>query len=33
MSASSHFKLSKELNHSRKGVINIQNTDDNECLK
>ena len=30
---SSYIKLPKELNHSRKGLINIQNTDDNECFK
>ena len=27
------MKLPKELNHPRKGLINIQNTDDNECFK
>ena len=25
--------LPKELNHSRKGLINIENIDDNECFK
>ena len=30
---SSYIKLPKELDHSRKGLINIQNTDDNECFK
>ena len=30
---SSYIKLSKELEHPRKGLINIQNTDDNECHK
>ena len=25
--------LPKELNHPRKGLINIENTDDNECFK
>ena len=30
---SSYIKLPKELNHPRKGLINIQNTDDNECFK
>ena len=33
LSGSSYNKLSKELNHSRKSFINIQNTDDNEYLK
>ena len=27
------IKLPKELDHPRKGLINIQNTDDNECFK
>ena len=26
-------KLPRELDHPRKGLINIQNTDDNECFK
>ena len=30
---SSYIKLSKQLYHSRKGFINIQNIDDNECFK
>ena len=30
---SSYIKLPKELDHPRKGLINIQNTDDNECFK
>ena len=30
---SSYMKLSKELDHSKKGLINIQNIDDNECFK
>ena len=30
---SSYIKLPKELNHPRKGLINIQNADDNECFK
>ena len=30
---SSYIKLPKELDHSRKGLINIQNIDDNECFK
>ena len=29
----SYFKLLKSLDHLRKGLINIQNTDDNECFK
>ena len=29
----SYIKLPKELDHPRKGLINIQNTDDNECFK
>ena len=29
----SYIKLSKELDHPRKGLINIQNTDDDECFK
>ena len=27
------LNLSKELNHSRKGLINIQDSDDIRCLK
>ena len=30
---SSYIELPKELNHPRKGLINIQNIDDNECFK
>ena len=30
---STYIKLPKELNHLRKGLINIQNIDDNECFK
>ena len=33
LAGSSYIKLTKELNHLRKRLINIQNTDDNECLK
>ena len=33
LAASSYIKLPKELDHPRKGLINIQNTDDNECFK
>ena len=29
---SSYIKLPKDLNHSRKGFVNIQNSDDNKCL-
>ena len=31
--ASSYIKLLKELDHPRKGFINIQNIDDNECFE
>ena len=30
---SSYIKLRKELDHPRKGLINIQNIDDNECFE
>ena len=33
LAGSSYIKLPKELDHPRKGFINIQNTDDNECFK
>ena len=33
LAGSSYIKLPKELNHSRKGLINIQNIDDNDCFK
>ena len=33
LAESSYIKLSKELDHPRKGLINIQNIDDNECFK
>ena len=33
LSGNSYIKLPKELNQSRKGLINIQNIDDNKCLK
>ena len=33
LAASSYIKLSKELDHLRKGLIHVQNTDDNECFK
>ena len=32
LAGSSYIKLPKELDHPRKGLINIQNTDDNECF-
>ena len=33
LAGSSCIKLLKELEHPRKGLINIQNIDDNECFK
>ena len=33
LAGSSYIKLPKELDHPIKGLINIQNTDDNECFK
>ena len=30
---SSYIKLSKKLDHSGNGLVNIQNIDDNECFK
>ena len=33
LAGSSYIKLPKELDHTRKGFINIQNADDNESLK
>ena len=33
LAESSYLKLSKELDHPRKGLINIQNTEGNECFK
>ena len=33
LSGSSHIELPKELDHPGKGLINIQNIDDNECFK
>ena len=33
LAGSRHITLSKELDHPRKGLINIQNTDNNECFK
>ena len=33
LAGSSYMKLPKELCHPRKGLVNVQNTDDNECFK
>ena len=33
LAGSSYIKLPKELDHPTKGLINTQNTDDNECFK
>ena len=33
LDGNSYIKLPKELNHPRKGLINIQNIDDNECFE
>ena len=33
LAESSYIKLQKELDHPRKGLINIQNIDNNECFK
>ena len=33
LAGSSYIKLPKKLDHPRKDLINIQNTDDNECFK
>ena len=33
LAGSSYIKLPKELDHPRKGLINFQNTDHNECFK
>ena len=33
LAGSSYIKLPKELDHPRKGLINVQNIDDNECFK
>ena len=33
LARSSYIKLPKELDHSRKGLLDIQNVDDNECFK
>ena len=33
LSGGSYIRLPKELDHPRKGLVNIQNIDDNECFK
>ena len=33
LAGSNYIKLPKELHHLRKGLINVQNIDDNECFK
>ena len=33
LAGNSYIKLPKELDHPRKGLINVQNTDDSECFK
>ena len=33
LAGSIYIKLPKELDHPRKGLINVQNIDDNECFK
>ena len=33
LAGSSYVKLTKELDHARKGLFNIQNIDDNKCFK
>ena len=33
ISCSSYTKIPKELEHPRKGLINVQNISDNECIK
>ena len=33
LAGGSYIKLPKQLDHPRKGLINIQNTDDKECFK
>ena len=32
LASSSYIKIPKELDHPRKGLVNIQNIDDNECF-
>ena len=33
LAENSYVKLAKELDHPRKGLINVQNINDNECFK
>ena len=33
LAGNSYIKLPKELDHPRKGLINVQNNNDNECFK
>ena len=33
LAGSSYIKLLKELDHARKGLLSVQNIDDNECFK
>ena len=33
LAGSSYIKLPRELDHTEKGLINVYNTDDNECFK
>ena len=33
LAGSSYIKLPEKLDHPRKGLINIENSDDNECFK
>ena len=33
LAGSSYIKPPKDINHPKKGLINIENTDDNECFK
>ena len=33
LAGNSYIKFPKELHHPRKGLVNIQNSDDNECFK
>ena len=33
LAGSSYIKLPRELDHPKKGLINIQNIDDNECFQ
>ena len=33
LAGSAYIKLPKKINHQRKGLVNVQNIDDNECFK